>query len=127
MARPSTSCARRSASASRDVPGGVLEMEESIEDGLIREVLQETGLLVRPLEPDGRLQEHGPSHRRARLPLRGVQREAGLSDEAGEVRWLAPAKIVERMEEAYTARMLDALDDGRPRVRAHDGRALLRR
>ena len=29
-------------------PGGVLELEETIEDGLLREVHEETGLTVRP-------------------------------------------------------------------------------
>jgi 8-oxo-dGTP diphosphatase len=49
-------------------PGGVLELGESIEDGLRREVREETGLDIEP-DPQRHLQEHEPGHHRPRLPL----------------------------------------------------------
>jgi 8-oxo-dGTP diphosphatase len=45
--------------------------------------------------------------------------------EAAEVRWLTQEQIAELMDEAYAARLLDALRTGPPAVRAHDGLALL--
>ena len=50
-------------------PGGVLELGETIEDGLRREVREETGLDVEPDQADRRLQEHDPRHHRPGLPL----------------------------------------------------------
>jgi ADP-ribose pyrophosphatase YjhB (NUDIX family) len=35
------------------LPGGVLELNERIEDGVVREVLEETNVLVRPLQLTG--------------------------------------------------------------------------
>lgn len=102
-------------------PGGVLELDESIHEGLIREVREETGLEVQP------------------GPLTGVYKnlERGIvalvfrcvapptipsaTAEAVEVRWLERADIQEYMDEAYAVRMLDALDARQAVVRAHDG------
>jgi 8-oxo-dGTP diphosphatase len=44
---------------------------------------------------------------------------------AAEVRWLTREQVTELMDEAYAARLLDALRPGPPAVRAHDGLALL--
>jgi hypothetical protein len=41
------------------------------------------------------------------------------------LRWLTEQQISEYMDEAYAVRMLDALDGGPVRVRAHDGVRLL--
>src|SRR3954451_11920279 len=51
-------------------PGGVLELDESITDGLIREVHEETGLQVQPVALTGVYKNMGPRHRRPRVPLR---------------------------------------------------------
>ena len=106
-------------------PGGVLELDEAIEDGLVREVLEETGLLIRPVQLSGVYKNMVRGIVALVFRCEVVEQEATVSDEVDEVRWLGPAEISERMEEAYAVRMLDALDDGRPSVRAHDGRALL--
>lgn len=55
-----------------------------------------------------------------------VEQKDTLSHEVDEVLWLLPAEIPERMDEAYAFRMLDALHEGAPSVRAHDGQVLLR-
>ena len=107
-------------------PGGVLELDESIEDGLVREVLEETGLLVRPLRLTGVYKNMVRGIVALVFRCEVVERETAVSDEVGEIRWFPPSQLGERMEEAYAIRMLDAIHGGRPRVRAHDGRSLLR-
>src|SRR3954452_21991774 len=44
---------RRADNGHWEPPGGVLELDETITDGLVREVREETGLQVRPLALTG--------------------------------------------------------------------------
>lgn len=114
---------RRADNGTWEAPGGVLERGETIEDGLRREVYEETGVKVRPERLTGVYKnmtrgvvalvfrctpEHGTAH---------------PSAEATEVAWLPPAEAAARMAEVYAVRVRDALAaDGAPFVRAHDGR-----
>ncbi len=102
-------------------PGGVLELDETIHAGLVREVCEETGLTVQP----------GPLTGVYKNLERGVVAlvfrcaappgTASPTSEASEVAWLSRDEIPELMDEAYAVRLLDALDGGGPAVRAHDG------
>lgn len=49
-----------------------------------------------------------------------------LTDEASAVEWLTPDEVTGRMAEVYAIRVTDALLDGAPHVRTHDGRRLAR-
>ena len=106
-------------------PGGVLELEETIGEGLIREVLEETGLTVEPEALAGVYK----NMRRGIVALvfrcRVVDGQVGVSAEAAKVAWLSAEEVAERMDEAYATRLLDALRPGPPAVRAHDGLVLL--
>jgi 8-oxo-dGTP diphosphatase len=106
-------------------PGGVLELDETIGEGLIREVLEETGLTVEPEALTGVYK----NMRRGIVALvfrcRVVDGQVGVSAEAAQVAWLSAEEIAERMDEAYATRLLDALRPGPPAVRAHDGLVLL--
>jgi NUDIX domain len=51
-----------------EIPGGILELGESIRAGVRREVEEETGLLVEPERLTGRLQEHEARRGSPRLP-----------------------------------------------------------
>lgn len=106
-------------------PGGILELEESIEEGLVREVLEETGLLVRPVRLTGVYKNMVRGIVALVFHCQLLEREAKVSEEVAELRWLAAAELSEYMDEAYAVRMLDALEDGSPTVRAHDGRVLM--
>ncbi|HSH82609.1 MAG TPA: NUDIX hydrolase [Herpetosiphonaceae bacterium] len=117
---------RRRDNGQWEPPGGVLELDESIEDGLVREVLEETGLLVRPLQLTGVYKNMVRGIVALVFRCEIVKRHVAVTTEVDEICWLAPAEIAERMDEAYAVRVLDALDDRRPSVRAHDGRVLLR-
>ena len=117
---------RRADNGHWEPPGGVLELEEDIEAGLRREVLEETGLTV---EVD-RLTGVYKNMRRGIVALvfrcRVAGGRLGSSDEVRECRWMTEAEISAHMDEAYAVRLLDALQvDLAPRVRAHDGTSLL--
>lgn len=45
-----------------------------------------------------------------------------LSEESAAVEWLTPGEVTSRMTEVYAVRVTDALLNGAPHVRAHDGR-----
>lgn len=102
-------------------PGGVLELDETIHAGLVREVREETGVTV----------EVGPLTGVYKNMARGivalvfrcvpVDGTPNPSAEAREVRWLDPDEIAARMDDAYAVRMLDALAGGAPSIRSHDG------
>ncbi len=111
------------------VPGGVLELGETIEHGLMREVLEETGVSVRPLRLTGVYKNmvHGV----VALVMRAefVAGQAHPTDEAAEVAWWPPERVKSEMSEAFAVRVVDALDGGAegalPAVRHHDGTNLL--
>lgn len=106
-------------------PGGILELDETIQAGLVREVLEETGLRVEPEALTGVYK----NMRRGIIALvfrcRIVGGEQGASSEADEVAWLTPDEVRELMDEAYATRLLDALEPGPVAIRAHDGLSLL--
>jgi 8-oxo-dGTP diphosphatase len=107
-------------------PGGVLELDETIEDGLVREVREETGLTVRPERLTGvyKNMERGIVALVFRCSV--VTGEQSSTAEATEVAWLAADEVSNRLNEAYAVRLLDGLLDGPPQVRVHDGVRLVR-
>ncbi len=108
-----------------EMPGGVLEPGETLYEGVIREVLEETGVTVEP----GRLTGVYQNMARGRISLvfrcRVVAGQPKPTDEAAEVRWLTPAEVRERMDESRATRLLDGLKNGSPAVRLHNGISLL--
>ncbi|MFD7592605.1 NUDIX hydrolase [Kitasatospora sp. NPDC059812] len=107
-------------------PGGVLELGEAIEDGVRREVYEETGVKVTVERLTGVYKN--VSRGIVALVFR-CRPESGTerpSDESVEVDWLTPAEVSDRMAEVYAVRILDALrDDTAPSIRTHDGRHVL--
>ncbi|MEV4443173.1 NUDIX domain-containing protein [Streptomyces sp. NPDC049577] len=115
---------RRADNGRWELPGGVLEIEESPEAGTRREVLEETGIDVTV----GRLTGVYKNMTRGIValvfrctPVGGSER---TSAETTAVGWLTPQEIGDLMAEAYAVRLLDALSDDAPHVRTHDGRRL---
>lgn len=105
-------------------PGGVLEPAETFEDGLRREVLEETGISVQV----ERLTGVYKNMRRAIVAL--VYRCTPLDEpdpvtaEAAEVRWMTLDEVREAMSPAYAVRVTDAFES-ELHTRAHDGVNLL--
>ena len=108
-----------------ELPGGVLELHETIQEGLVREVREEAGIVVEPETLTGVYK----NMRRGIVALVFRCRAAGgiphATDEVAEVVWLTAAQVRERMDEAYAVRLLDALEPGPTAIRAHDGLTLL--
>lgn len=109
-------------------PGGVLELDESIPDGLRREICEETGATVDVQELTG-VYKNVPLHVVAlvfRCTLLTPPRET--SAEAKRIAWHPLNDVSSLMEDAYAIRVLDATRSPSglpPPVRSHDGKHLL--
>lgn len=107
-------------------PGGVLEPGETVLEAAVREVEEETGLVVEPVRLSGAYQNMTRDILALVFLAREVAGQQRTSDESVQVDWLTANQVRERMTEAYAARLLDAAHehDSIP-VRPHDGRHLL--
>jgi ADP-ribose pyrophosphatase YjhB (NUDIX family) len=105
-------------------PGGVLELDEPILDGLVREVAEETGLIVEPERLTGVYKNMVRGIVALVFRCRIAQGDIVGSPEVTETAWLSPAEAHQVMSEAYSSRVLDALAEGAPAVRSHDGERL---
>lgn len=101
--------------------GGVLELEETIEASLRREVREETGVEIHP----GRLTG---VYKNTKLGVVALVFRVGIShgtpgptDETQACEWWTPEQIIERMAETFAVRIHDALRDAGPTIRSHDG------
>jgi 8-oxo-dGTP diphosphatase len=111
-------------------PAGVLERDETFQQGVEREVLEETGVVVRAIRVTG-------LYKNLVHPLRPVSiawlceyvsGEARASDESSDTRWLTLDEVRSYMVPAHAARIVDAVEppsDGHIPVRAHNGVILL--
>ena len=107
-------------------PGGVLELNESIVDGVRREVQEETGLRVEPERLTGVYKNMTRGIVALVFRAHVIGGELALvTDEASRLAWLTAAEVSDRCDEAYAVRVLDALAATDTTVRAHDGVHLL--
>lgn len=106
-------------------PGGVLELGETIEDGVRREVLEETGVEIEPVRLTGVYKNMPMGVVALVFRCRLVAGAPGPTAEASEVRWLTIDEVTAAMSPAFAVRVTDALTD-QVHVRHHDGVQLLR-
>jgi 8-oxo-dGTP diphosphatase len=122
-----------------ELPGGALERDERIADGLVREVREEIGLDVEPLGLSGIYQNIALGPVALVFACRRVDGTERLSDETSDWRWVSRDEVDALMPPAWAVRFADGLDavealggepgTGRqtfqPPVRVHDGTSLL--
>jgi 8-oxo-dGTP pyrophosphatase MutT (NUDIX family) len=92
-----------------ELPGGALEVGETLADGLVREVEEETGLLVEPLRLTGVYQNMALGPVALVFLCRRVSGTVRLSEETQAWRWLDRAEIAALMPPAWSSRFTDAL------------------
>lgn len=105
-------------------PGGVLELGETFEQGVRREVAEETGVDVHVDRLTGAYKNLTRGVVALVFRCTAINGEAEATDEAQRVRWLTPSEVEQLMTPAYAVRVLDALGDGAA-SRAHDGVQLI--
>src|SRR5262245_12705506 len=107
-------------------PGGVLELDESIDDGLRREVQEETGLNIEPVALTGVYKNMTRGIIALVFRCKTTDGQLTANDESESFCWATEDEICELTSEAYAVRVLDALHQHTPAaVRKHDGRRLL--
>lgn len=106
-------------------PGGVLELDEAIAEGLRREVREETGaeIEVGPLTGVYKNMTLGIVALVFRCSL--ASEPSLSSDEAAEVGWFSLGSLAGLLLPAYEVRIRDAESPAGAAVRQHDGSALL--
>jgi 8-oxo-dGTP diphosphatase len=117
---------RRRDNGAWEPPGGVLELDESVPDGLIREVGEETGIRVEPLTLTGVYKSMTHAVIELVFLCRATGGNLAVSAESTEFTWADRDLIAALTTEAFSARILDALAyAGQPAIREHDGFRLL--
>ena len=107
-------------------PGGVLELAESIHDGLHREVREETGLDVEPVTLTGVYKNIPRGIVALVFRCKVTGGNLTTNDEVAAFRWVNHSDIESLMTEAYAVRVLDALEPNHATtVRNHDGTRVL--
>ena len=107
-------------------PGGVLELGETIPDGLRREVREETGLHVEPVALTGVYKNMTRAIVALVFRCKITGGHLTPNDEVTAFHWADQADIQRFTSEAYAVRVLDALREGTaPAIRQHDGTELL--
>lgn len=103
-------------------PGGVLELDESIEAGLRREVREETGLTVEPVALTGVYKNMARGIVALVFRCNVTSGHLTFNEEVSGFQWATPEEVKAMADEAFAVRVLDALDDQpSPAVRQHDG------
>ncbi|GHE76900.1 NUDIX hydrolase [Streptomyces vinaceus] len=116
---------RRADNGTWELPGGVLELTESPEAGVRREVLEETGIEVEVQELTGVYKNTSRGIVALVFRCKATGGAEHTSEESTAVAWLTPDEVSAQMSEVFAIRLLDALDDEGPHVRSHDGRQLI--
>jgi 8-oxo-dGTP diphosphatase len=116
---------RRRDNGHYQAPGGVLERHERIEDGMVREIFEETRLRVEPEQLTGIYKHMGLGAVAFVFRARLLGGTPAVTDKAAEILWMDRDQVATLMTEAFAIRVIDALDGPWPHIRHHDGTRLL--
>ncbi|GAA3096467.1 NUDIX hydrolase [Streptosporangium carneum] len=109
-----------------EAPGGILERDEDITSGLLREVREETGLKVEPVALTGVYKNMSRGIVALVFRCHAVGGQLTETDESCAFHWATADEIRALASEAFAVRVLDAMNMGHPpAVRQHDGTHLL--
>lgn len=101
-------------------PGGVLELGETFEEGVAREVLEETGVWVAVHQLTGVYKNLALGVVALVYRCTPVSGTAATSAEAAAVQWMTREEVREAMAPAFAIRAFDAFGDTAP-SRSHNG------
>jgi 8-oxo-dGTP diphosphatase len=108
-------------------PGGVLELGETFEQGVLREVAEETGVTIRVDRLTGAYKNLTRGIVALVFRCTPVAGEPTPNDEAQHVLWASTDEVRARMTPAYAIRVFDALRGTDATARSHDGVKLITR
>lgn len=105
------------------LPGGVLELHETIEDGVRREVEEETGVKVEPVRLTGVYKNMTLGVVALVFLARPISGTPSPTEESVAVDWWTTDRVASEMTEAFAVRILDAIRNhgAAPSIRNHDG------
>lgn len=109
-------------------PGGVLELDETFEEGVVREVFEETGVRVEVECLTGVYKNLPQGVVALVFRCRQVGGAPTPTSEAAEVAWVSAEDAISHMTPAFAVRVQDALQSSETSgaaSRAHDGITLL--
>lgn len=115
---------RRQDNGHWEMPGGVLELAESFEEGVRREVAEETGMTVQVERLTGVYKNLNRGIVALVFRCHPGDQPIHPTDEAREVRWMTRDEVTEAMDPAFAIRVHDAFSTY-THTRAHDGVQLL--
>lgn len=101
-------------------PGGVLELDETFEHGVRREVAEETGVQVEVERLTGAYKNLTGGIVALVFRCRPIDGQPTPTDESQKVQWLTADEVRDRMNPAFSVRVIDALGESTA-SRAHDG------
>jgi 8-oxo-dGTP pyrophosphatase MutT (NUDIX family) len=104
-----------------EIPGGILELHESIHDGVRREVEEETGVLIEPERLTGVYKNLKLGVVALVFRARVIGGQPGPTEESQRVDWWTRDAVAAQMAETFAVRVTDALDAEQPAIRVHDG------
>lgn len=109
-----------------EAPGGILERDEDIASGLIREVREETGLDVEPVALTGVYKNMTRGIVALVFRCRAVGGRLTTTEESSAFRWVTADEVQALASEAFAIRVLDAMKIHQsPAIRQHDGTHVL--
>ncbi|RKS06698.1 mutator protein MutT [Nocardiopsis sp. Huas11] len=106
-------------------PGGVMELDETPEQCVVREVREETGIEAKPIRLTGVYKNMNLGVVSLAFLCKPTGGEIRISEESVEVTWMDPAEAVDHCPEARGIRITDATSNIWPHSRVHDGNDLL--